>query len=473
MRKVSEQQIVAELIARVREFALTEALWEDGSLLLVAVSGGPDSVALLELLREVGGMRLAVAHVHHGLRAEADEEARFVESLAAHAELPFLAMRVDVRGQMAATGASLETAARELRYTALRRMARDLRADRIATGHTADDQAETVLMHLLRGTGVTGLAGIPPRREEIIRPLLPLSREEILTYLSARALPYRLDASNASLDMTRNRIRLELLPLLERDYAPGLRTRLGQLAEMARRDDAALDARASDEFARLRRRWPDGIALPWQPALPAGLLRRVWRLAIREVRGNLENIAFTAIEAMAQLPPEQALSLPGARVLREADRLVFLPAPDAEAAEAVITAHPLPVPGQVCLPAVGCCLSAVAVAGASALERGEVAVLDAAKVTGALSVRGWQAGDRFRPLGAPGTRKLQDIFVDAGVPRRLRSRVPVVTDREGIVWLAGFRLADRVKMTGETTRTLRLSVEWEWNPWTLQLSHDK
>ena len=470
MTSARKQKIVAEFTARVRDYAQAEALWQDGDRLLVAVSGGPDSVALLDVLYALKLPWLAVAHVHHGLRAEADADAALVEEMAARAGLPFVSVRVDVLARMATTGESLETAARELRYTALRRLARDLRATRIVTGHTADDQAETVLMRLLRGTGVTGLAGIPPRRGEIVRPLLAVRREEILAYLRARELSYCHDASNDSLDMTRNRLRLELLPLLERDYAPGVGARLEQLAVMARRDNAALDGWAAAEFARLRRPWPDGIALPIESELPPGLLRRLWRLALMAVRGSLEDIGFAHLEEIAALPSGQQLHLPGARVVREAGSLVFLPAPEETDPEREIALQPLPVPGQLCLAEIGCCVRAEACPGAAAIEGGDVAVLDAAAVAGPLTVRGWQAGDRFRPLGAPGTRALQDIFVDAGVPRRLRRRVPVIFDREGIVWLAGFRLADRVKMNGETARSVRLSVEWEWNPWTLQLS---
>jgi len=460
------------LAESVRAFARAERLWEPEDSVLLAVSGGPDSMALLDvlsLLRSEWNLRLAVGHVHHGLRAEAGADAAFVEQASNRYDLPYFIRHVDVRARVAETGESVEEAARILRYAALAEMADDVGAQRIATGHTADDQAETVLMRILRGAGVAGLAGILPVRGPVIRPLLTAWRQEIIAYLRARGIGYRADLTNESLDMTRNRIRLELLPLLERDYAPRLRDHLRSLAEIARQDDLLLESLARAEFARLRQPLPDGLALISAPELPSALRRRVWRLALAEVRGGLEDIGFEHLRDIERLPPRREIHLPGARVFHEAGRLVFLPS--ARAAEPVVIPEMvLPVPGRVCHATAGVCIAILISPTPLPVESGDVAVLDADAVKGRLAVRSWQPGDRFRPLGAPGERKLQDIFVDAGVPRRLRSRVPVVLDREGIIWLAGFRIADRVKMESTTTCSMRFSIEWQLDPWTLRPS---
>lgn len=460
------------LAARVQAFVREEALWEAGAHLLVAVSGGPDSVVLLDLLQTAfapdAGLRLTVGHVHHGLRAEADADAAFVERLAATRNLPYLFTRVDVPARVAETGESVEEAARTLRYAALQTMQRDVEAARIVTGHTADDQAETVLMRVLRGTGLTGLAGIPPRRDEIVRPLLPIWRTEILAYLRERDLPYCTDLTNYSPDFTRSRVRNELLPFLETAYAPRLRVRLVHLAELARQDNVALDAEADAAYARLRRVESGGLVLPATPALSRAIIWRLWRRALAEVRGGLADIGYDHLADIAALTPGASVHLPGARVVHEAGRLVFLAAPDAGEQPLVIVAQPLPVPGRLCLPDVGCCLEAESLSGSAVMRGGDHAVLDAGAVHGPLTVRSWRPGDRYRPLGAPGSRKIQDVFVDAGVPRRLRARVPVVLDTEGIIWLAGFRIADRVKMLPTTAHYLRLTIEWELNPWTLK-----
>ncbi|MHB9025609.1 MAG: tRNA lysidine(34) synthetase TilS [Armatimonadota bacterium] len=454
------------MTARLTAYIRQENLWNDGARLLVAVSGGPDSVALLDLLAThlapAMGLWLAVGHVHHGLREEAGEDAAFVQRLAERYNLPCIISYQDVPARMAATGESLETAAREVRYAALQRMAHALSIDGIVTGHTADDQAETVLMRLLRGSGTTGLAGIPPRRDNIARPLLPLWRNEILAYLQARELTYRVDASNASTEMLRNRLRLELLPLLEREYTPCVRERLARYAEMARDDDAVLNELAEDAYRRLSHQRPDGVALPVSTDLPPALFRRVLRRALLEVRGTLEGINCDHLPPLSALSTGQEAHLPGARVVREAECLVFLPA---QIEDIEISEEQFAIPGHLSLP--GSILTVEESWGPHEMRSGDEAILDAAAIDGPLTVRSWQPGDRFRPLGAPGNRKLQDIFVDARVPRRLRARVPLVLDGHGIVWLAGFRIAERVKIVPTTKKQLILRIVWELNPWTL------
>lgn len=456
---------------RVQQYAHDEGLWQGGAHLLVAVSGGPDSVVMLDILAKLAaGTPLTVAHVNHGLRAEAELDAAFVAEIAQQYRLPFLQRRVDVRRRIADTGETVEEAARVMRYGALQDMAREAGAREIATGHNADDQAETVLMRMLRGTGLTGLAGIPPRRGNIIRPLLSVWRREIMDYIEQQGLAYRTDLTNFSFDMTRNRLRNELLPLLEQEYAPRLRVRLEHLAELARQDGCALEAWTEREFARLRTWMPDGLALPPALELPHAIRWRLWRRAIAEVRGTLEDITFDHLDDIARLSTGQQAHLPGVLVIHEAGHHVFLRLPAVEAGPVYIPEQPLPVPGRTCASAPGICLNTAYFTTPIAIESGDVAVMNPDVLQGALTVRSWQPGDRFRPLGAPGERKLQDIFVDAGVPRRLRTRVPVVLDEKGIVWLAGFRIADRVKMTPVTQHSLRISVEWELNPWTLKPS---
>ena len=469
----SNQPEMPALVERIRAFARSEALWQAGDHLLVAVSGGPDSVMLLDVLQTACApadrLRLSVAHIHHNLRPDADEDAAFVEDLAKERGLAFVQQWVDVPARVAATGESVEEAARVLRYAALEEIAHGLRADRIVTGHTADDQAETVLMRVLRGTGLTGLAGIPPQRDKIIRPLLPVWRAEIEEYLRLRGLSSRTDGSNLLQDCTRNRIRLELLPTLERDYAPRLRVRLQHLAELARQDELALEIATDDAAAFLLQRLPDGVAVQPDRQMPRALQWRLLRRAISEVSGSLEDIGYDHIMAIELLPPGSEVHLPGVRVLHEAGRLVFLPSPTEET-PFLIPAQPLPVPGDLCLSEAGCRLTAEEHAGVLPVESGDSAVIDAGAVRGPLMVRSWQPGDRYRPFGTGGTRKVQDIFVDAGVPKRLRNRIPLVLDEKGILWIAGFRIADRVKLVPETRQTIRLHIEWELNPWTLKRS---
>ncbi|OPZ82375.1 MAG: tRNA(Ile)-lysidine synthase [bacterium ADurb.Bin429] len=270
-----------------------------------------------------------------------------------------------------------------------------------------------------------------------------------------------MDATNLSSEFFRNRLRHNLLPMLERDYAPRLRERLANLADMARADAEYLDARAEDRYRALCQPQPAGIALPFSPAEARALRWRLWRRAIAEVRGALDGISYEHLAAIDALQPREEVHLPGLRVLRENMRLVFL---SSDEADITMLVHMLSVPGTLEIPGIGR-LTATSSSHPLPLAGGDTAVLDAASVEEPLIMRGWQPGDRYRPYGAPGSRKLQDIFVDAGVPKRLRERVPVVLDAHGIIWLAGFRIADRVKMVSTTTATLKLDMQWEYNPW--------
>jgi len=458
-----------DLSTRVRAFAHAEGLWSTGAMVVAAVSGGPDSLALLELLvglADEEGLRLAVGHVNHGLREEATADAEYVADLATRHGLPFRCQQVDVRGRVAATGDSVEMAARFLRYAALTAIAEELGATYIATGHTANDQAETVLMRVLRGTGITGLAGIPPRRGMIIRPLLPVWREEIDAFLAARALIACQDLSNLSPDFLRNRLRRNLLPLLETDYAPRVREHLVHLATLARDDDAALNTWAQAAYDAHHRLLPrGGVLISPLPELPPAVQRRVWRLTLAVLRGQLEEISFTHLREIENLPIGHEVHLPGVRVRHEQDGRTFFPVTEAPAP--ATPAASLPVPGRLIWS--GSMMTAEVVCPPVTVSGGDIGLLDLMAIRGPLIVRNWQPGDRFRPLGAPGSRKVQDIFVDAGVPRRLRAQVPVVQDNDGIVWIAGFRIADRVKMQSTSFDVLRLTITWEWNPWTSKL----
>jgi len=259
----------------------------DGAYLVLAVSGGPDSMALLHGAARASparGWRLAVAHLDHGLRPESADDAAFVTDAAAALRLPSELRRTDVAALARAEGRSIEDAGREARYRFLEEVARE--GALIATAHTADDVAETVLMNLLRGSGLTGVRGIPPRRGRIIRPLLGERRAHLRALLDAAAIGYRLDPSNDDPAFLRNRIRGELLPILE-DLRPGAVDRIGQFARHAADDDALLREIAAAELAR--RTTPDG-ELDWHDPPAPALGRRVLRLAIGEPAPSAERL---------------------------------------------------------------------------------------------------------------------------------------------------------------------------------------
>ncbi len=452
-----------------------------GSRILVGLSGGPDSVALLALLRDSADLEIGAAHLDHGLRgAESDRDAAFVRALCSDLGVP-LRLRSLAVGLLDPTGPDLEARARGERLSFLEESRREGPYDYIALGHHRDDQAETVLMALFRGSGPPGLAGIPPRRGRIVRPLLGLGRADLLEYLEAVGLDFVEDSTNVELDATRNRIRLDLIPRIERDYNPRIVNLLARTADLLAEEDRYLDKLA----ARLLRSESRYIGFgddpgPRRIALgngffdqPKALVRRALRLAYRLVRGSLVDLTFDHVEGLlepAAVPGGSGLSLPGGIRARNVAGEVIIE----EALEGTSRLrHPhavLPVPGVLILPRGIRIEARILGEGASrsvldAVTDGRVpllvshAFIDYNKVDLPIQVRSWRPGDRMRPLGMSGHRKIQDIFVDEKVPRNVRSHVPLVLDRDHrVLWVSGIRLSDDGKLDGDTERVLHLRI---------------
>ncbi len=460
------------VLATIRQHALLES----GQTLLVAVSGGADSVALLHLLHGLAGRRrwsLAVAHLHHGIRgAAADEDAAFVKALARGLGLPCMVGRVRVPALAKRRGISLEMAAREARYAFLARSARQAGAAAVAVAHTADDQAETVLLRLLRGAGAAGLGGISYAATHhgvtVIRPLLDISRRDILAYLKEGGIAWREDESNSDRAILRNRVRHELLPWLEREFNVRTREALVRTSRLIGDDNAFLDGVA----AGLRQAFGKGrsaaeLDLEQVQACVPALRRRVLRLWLREAGVPEDGLEFDAIERVsayaARNRPGVALELAGGwRVVRGRG---ILRVERWRARAGILHRVRLRIPGETVIPELGLCVQAQLAAGV-VRERGGTpgqlparASLDASARRGRpFYVRTWRPGDRMRPFGMAGSRKLQDILVDAKVPRQHRGRVPVVECGGEIVWLPGYRIAQPWAVPTKPGRVLHLTM---------------
>ncbi len=463
----------AKLERDVAASAGSRGLIAEGDHLLVAVSGGPDSVALLSVLASLAPSKrltLSALHLNYGLRGEeSDGDARFVSRLCADLEVPLVIERVDV-SRVAGTGRglSLQARARDARYAALRRTAATLGASKIALGHTADDQAETLLMWMLRGSGAAGLAGIKPLRDAVyVRPLLDVGRAEILAYLEAKGLSYRTDSSNAKPVYLRNRIRHELLPLLKR-FNPAVVSALTRQADILRDEDACLDGWVADWIARHVRAAEDrSLEVPRAALLeqPVALQRRIIRRVLQRVTGGPHGPAFGAADAVlhkvARGRSGSSLTVRGALVLRDYQHVRVFPArhasrprgdrPPGRAGLRVT------IPSTVVWPPTGQSLH-LRFAGAEE-DLGpagrDVARFDADRFTHRLEIRPWQAGDLFHPQGMAGRRKkLQDYFSDSKLSRGRRADVPLLVAPEGILWVAGYRTDHRFRVTPSTTRIL-------------------
>jgi len=444
-------------------------LFAPGDRVLVAVSGGPDSLCLLHVLWSERAARgpaaVEAAHLDHGLRGdESAQEAAWVAAWCRERGIPCHVGQADVAGLARDRKQSKQEAARTARLAFLEETAAQIGASRIATGHTRDDQVETVLMNVLRGTGLDGLRGIPARRGPFVRPLLDVSRAEIEDYCASHGLEPRRDPSNLSSDAyTRNRVRLELLPLLARDYNPAAAEALLRLSEIAGRDldylqtqaDAALgDATRERDVFRLV------LDRPTLTGLHPALLRHVLRRAIAGLRGTRGGITHDHIEqacraVAAPVPGAFGLNLPHPLcTVRIADETLTLTLANVPASLTDV-AVPLPVPGTAALPGADWTVRA------SSDSLPDAVMLDADTVSSdTLTLRNWRQGDRVDPLGMGGRhKKVSDIFTDAKVPRAERHHVPIVADAQGIVWVAAHCVAERVKVTPTTRRRLYLVAE--------------
>jgi tRNA(Ile)-lysidine synthase len=482
-----------DLLVSVRDFARQHALVRpDGATRVVAaVSGGSDSVAMLHLLRALdarGELQIAgIAHFNHQLRPAADAEERFVVGIAETLRLPVFCDRADVRAIARSQRRSLEDAARTARHEFFARARVQFGADCVALGHTRDDQAETVLLRATRGAGLRGLAGMRPRAGDVIRPLLGCRRAALREWLDARQIAFVEDESNADVSIPRNRVRAELMPLLESRFNPGV---VGVLADQAALVAEALEwmTSAGEELARAAAIDTDGVAgtrvfdiATLQQAPPALRRLALWE-AMRTISGG-RTISFGHVEAALRLMQTGGtIDVPGHRVQRDGVRLVLTGRPErtkgrwanAENLEnpanpsnlsnrSNLFRYPLSIPGETALPEADCVVSAEIVARATVsnvLARRDVAMVRSDLCQGSLSVRNRRAGDRFSPLGLGGKKKLQDFFVDRKVASARRDSVPLVVDEsDRIVWVAGYGIDEAFRVTDPAQAVLILKLK--------------
>ena len=476
------------VLDRVRQFVRQHDLIGPDTRVLAAVSGGSDSVALVHILRdlaEAGELRLVgLAHFNHQLRRSAGDDEQFAAGVAASLGLPITVDREDVAARARRERRSVEDAARTARHEFFARALVAAGADVVALGHTRDDQAETVLLRLARGAGLRGLAGMHPRNGRIVRPLLGCRRQDLRAWLDERQLRFVEDETNQDVSIPRNRVRAELLPLLETRFNPGIVDVLADQAEVARDAWAWMDAMAADLDARsVRRATTAGGAMVREldvaglRAVPLALQRAVlWRV-MSEVAGR-RPIAFGHVDAALRLIHERGetrIDVPGQRLERIGPSLVLTGrvagatgrrAPD-DASN--FFRFPLSIPGEVALPDAGWVVSADALAAGVGAGRAsapagngghDVALVRRDVCQGSLAVRNRRPGDRFRPVGLDGQKKLQDYFVDRKVARALRDTVPLVVDEtDRIVWVAGFGLDEAFRVTDPAQAVIILKLK--------------
>jgi tRNA(Ile)-lysidine synthase len=432
----------------------------------VAVSGGPDSVALLGALVELASreaLHLTVLHVNHALRPEADQEQQLVEDLCRRWQLPCVVKALTP--PRARKG--IEVWARVERYQFFQQAKDQHRLDAVALAHTRDDQAETVLFRLLRGAGRRGLTGMPARRNGwIIRPLLSCSRQEVLSYISTTQLPYATDDSNTDLRYTRNKIRHMLLPLLEREFSPQIRQHLVHTAESLRQEEAWLEEQAQAAYERVRAR-EDRLFKSRLLAEPQALRPRIFRIWLEQNQKQkpreLSFLHFQRLAALVEGRIAGQVELPGALVVsREGEFLVLVEKRPCSVIH--VYRYDLVYGASLKIPETGWEIDAscpVAWNGTpfeARLRDPWLAVCDVDALAEPLMVRSYEPGDRMRPLGMQGQKKLHDIFIDKKIGVAQRRLWPLVLCGAEIIWVPGCVRGERGKVTAATQRVCWLRV---------------
>lgn len=457
------------LLERVEGYILAKGLILPGNTVVVGFSGGPDSLCLADLLCRLSdrhGWRILLAHFDHQLRGEASRgDARFCEEWAASKGLEFRTASADIAKEAQESCESTELAARRFRYAFFSQLQAETGAARIALGHHQDDQAETVLMRLIRGTGIDGLAGMRPlRKDGVIRPLLAEPRSEIMKYCNEQSLVPCIDHTNMESLYTRNCLRLEVLPLLAERYNPRIAEALCRTATQAAEDSDCLNDIAEAFVTDFGKKNAGGLNLSIRALAeqPVSIRKRVLRNSVRIVTGSAENLESEHLEQLLKL-----LSMPqtgkhmvfcGVRFQRSYETLIIrkdLAASDFDEVD-------IPMKAGV-FSAFGGTFTFRPLTRNSwekHKNRGAgVIVIDADAVKGALKVRRRRPGDAMIPLGMKGFKKLKDMMIDLKVPRDARDTMPVLCDSEKIIWIAGIRMDERVRVKSETEKLMEIC--WE------------
>lgn len=453
---------------------------------LCAVSGGGDSVAMLHILRDLNEVqqlkwKIHVGHVNHGLRGKAsDEDEEFVKELAGRLKLPFHAAKVDVKGLHEKEKKTIEEAGRELRYQYLEKVSVEIGAQKIALAHNLDDQAETILHRILRGTGLRGLKGMAPirvisRKADlfVVRPLIEIERYEIETYLREKGIAYKTDLSNFDTSLTRNKIRHKLFPMLEGEFNPRVKMALVKLGQTAGSFYLLLREIANEVYENTKMISGEGevcLSVEEFSKLPPAIQTLIIDRAVKTVLGRVPQLNFEhyleIISLCGEHAYQKAIRLPRGLEARREGYILKIAYPKAPPLPIKFAQRVIKIPGKTTIKKLNLEIQAE-------IQEGKIVglkeyiknkdyteeIIDFEKLQGPLLLRLRKGGDHFVPLGSRGSTKLKKFFIDNKVPKTVRDRVPIMTDDSRIVWVVGYRIGDEVKITDATRKVLKLKVK--------------
>ena len=462
------------LLEQVKRTIDRHHLLNQGDRLIVGVSAGVDSMVLLRLLtafRQEFDLSLIVAHVNHGLRPkESEGEAELVKKESERLGLTFEYGLFDVKEFKKAGGLSLQDAARRIRFHFFNLLLQKHGADKIALGHNADDQVETFFLRLMRGSGLVGLKGILPIREgKVIRPLLEVWRGEIESFAQEREIPYLLDSSNLKEDYLRNRIRLTLIPLIEREYQPNLKKIVLKTSAILREENDCLERGTEEAYQKIVQEEGDVLSFKWSDyeSLHPAIQRRVLRKMCEKITNSQMKVESTEgikidrlYKKLLSVHPSFLLELPEGGSLEKRYGLVIMKK------ERVKPVLPFEVelisPGRTYIEEIGQEVVVEEISRNELIENSyrlsHRAFLDCQSLQFPLRIRNFRPGDRFQPLGVKGTQKLKEFFIDHKVPNFERQRIPLLLSGETIAWIVGYRIDERFKVSEKTNKILKVEL---------------
>ena len=477
------------LVGKVKRTIEKYQMFTTKARIVVGVSGGPDSIALLHLLlqlRDEYELKLWIAHLNHQLRGkEAEDEAKWVGLHASKIGIPIILDSLDVAALAKRKKLTLEEAGRIARYDFFERVSRQVSADKIAVGHTASDQVETVLMRLMKGTGLDGLSGMPAVRGMIIRPLIDIFRMEVEQFCETSNLKFRLDSSNSDRSFLRNRIRLDLLPLLSQEYNPQISKILWQMSRNLTEDADLIRRKGEKEFGKIVRKERKGKNQRWLVLdreklfrLHPALQKRVLREGIRRIKGNLKEISSHHLDCILELDGKRGmkqLSLPGDLVIQKqyrdllirigesknmpfARHLLIPGRTDLVQIDLALETRLLPIMPDSLLAPFLMDLRKKTILNETSVFPNEEVFFDFDKLNPPLSLRNRKEGDKFCPLGMKGSKKIKDFFIDLKIPIEKREKIPLLLNRGKVVCVVGHRIDEHFKVDNKTTRILAIRV---------------
>ena len=458
------------MLKKVKETIIKHNMLDKGGRVIVAVSGGPDSVALLKALHIISDeyhLFLIAAHFNHGLRGdESDSDESFVKNLSKSMGVVFESGYVDIPSLIKKKGGSTEVICRNERYKFLEDIQKKYRADKIALGHNLGDQAETVIIKFLRGSGMEGLRGILPVRDSIyIRPLISVTREEILNFLKKEDVKYVTDSSNTEDTYLRNRIRGRLIPELMENYNPRLVENLGRMANIIRTEDDYIKMTVEEILESWNINRSEGeirIKLPELVKLHKAIQWRIVKTLLQNYSPSKKGIGYIHVKSVMDLVegdnPSGTLNLPFyLEVRREYDLIILSKKkPDTDST----FCYGVEIPGSVDIKELGITVQFHLIDNVPPINfnANSTVLMDYEQISFPLTIRNVKSGDRFQPFGMNGTKKLKSFFIDEKIPKNRRRKIPILADQKSVLWIMGTRLCERVKITDKTRKVVKVEI---------------